>query len=115
MWWKAVKILGAVSAVLVTLVFIVILILVTRPAVLLGVDGESLSTSLAGHSGLPDCRKQPDGSWVCPRPGRPPVSYRAEVNWMGCWKAASLAPATGQDVLRQLDGCIELGDIFTFE
>ena len=36
MWWKGVKVLGIVSAVLLTLAFFFILIMVTRPALLVG-------------------------------------------------------------------------------
>ena len=115
MWWKTVKIAGIVSAVLITLLFVAILILVTRPAVLVGVDGTYLANSLAGGTGEPECRKAGDGTWDCYQLGNPPPRYRVEVDWMGCWEAARLTPARGSSDPRERDGCIELGDIITFD
>jgi hypothetical protein len=120
MWWKGVKILAVASAALVTLLFIGILIMVTRPALLLGVDGESLANSVAGRSGQLDCRQLPDDTWLCPKSGRHRTPARVDVDWMGCWKIKPKREIPDDPMSEgpgDLDatGCIELGDIFAFD
>ena len=114
--WTAVKIVGVASAVLLTVAFLVILVLVTRPAVLAGVDGTYVANSLAGSSGEPACRKVEDGSWDCYQLGKPLTRYRVKVDWMGCWDATRLSRNFESGLNpKHLDGCIELGDIITFD
>ena len=105
MWWRAVKIAAIVSAVLVTLAFLTLLIAVTRPVILWGVNGERLASSV-GHG---TCAKVAGGDWDCHTSADPPTHYRVDVDWMGCWKAE---PRNGSG---RLEGCIELGDIVTFD
>lgn len=114
--WTAVKIIGVIAATLLTLIFIFILIMVTRPAILAGVDGTYLANSLAGSSGEPACRKADDDRWDCYQLGSPLTHYRAEVDWMGCWKATRISRNYESGLNpKRLDGCIELGDIITFD
>lgn len=113
--WTAVKIAGLVSGILLTIAFIAILILVTRPAVLLGVDGDSVANSVAGHSGEPACRKLESDDWRCYQLGSPPPEYRVEVDWMGCWKATRLSRSAGSGDPKRLEGCIDLDDIVALD
>ena len=107
--WTAVKIGAIISAVLLTLAFIAILIMVTRPALLTGVSSDSLAHSLDGPY-YGDCRKLEDDSWVCVSPDG--LTRRLEVDWLGCWKVVDTqrqgeqATAAGPE-----SGCIELEDI----
>lgn len=111
MWWKAVKIAAIVSAVLATVAFLTFLIAVTRPALLWGVDGESLRRSV-GHG---TCEELADGGWDCHVSADPPTHYRVDVDWMGCWKATLTEPEPSDLIPAERDGCIELGDVITFD
>lgn len=109
MWWKAVKIAGIASAVLLSVVFIAILVLTTRPALLMGVGPTRLAHSIEREGGSVFCRDLPGDEWRC-RNTDTGIEYRVDVDWMGCWKAEPLRDGTGR-----LDGCIELGDVVTFD
>ena len=105
--WTAVKIAGIVAAMVVTLAFLCLLVLVTRPAVLLGVSDSSLASSVNGGSTSERCQSS-SGEWICPVEGV--GAYRVWVDWMGCWKGVRV-----DDPSARIDGCIELGDIITFD
>lgn len=114
--WTAVKIAAAVSAVLLTLVFIGLLVMVTRPALLTGVSGTSLALSLSGGDGSGvggACSKRPDGDWNCSVSGRNANgAYLVDVDWMGCWTAV---PRPGPGSSQREKGCIELSDIINLD
>jgi hypothetical protein len=123
-WWKGVKVLGIASAVLLTLAFLFILIMVTRPALLVGVSGDDLAHSLANTtspSGGSNCRKAEDGDWVCnfAPPGGLWTRYEVTVDWLGCWEAglpgtdSSASGTAGSRYYKS--GCIELGDVIRIE
>lgn len=126
MLWKVVKIAVIVSGTMLTLFFIGLVVMVTRPALLVGVDGSSLAYSLSGGlSGSSEggsCSKA-DGAWRCSVHGPNATgSFDVDVNWMGCWKARSRNPAArqaGPDPRQagpdQLSGCIQLGDVIQIE
>ncbi len=122
--WTVVKIIGAISAALLTLAFIVLLILVTRPAVLLGVSDDSMSFSVSRNNEIPDsgessgadCRKREDGEWRCiVSGGRMPGQLELDVNWMGCWTASRLSPGAVTDDPKGLKGCVSLSDAVHFD
>ncbi len=124
MWWKGVKVLGIVSAVLLTLAFFFILIMVTRPALLVGVSGDDLAHSLANTtspSGGSNCRKEPEGNWTCnfAPPDGSWTRYEVAVDWLGCWDATALGRpgegASGTSTPDPRSGCIELGDVIRIE
>ncbi len=123
-WWTGVKILGIVSAVLLTLAFILILVMVTRPAILVGTSSDSLAHSLANTtspSGGANCREAPEGNWTCNF--APPdglwTRYEVTVDWLGCWDATlpGADSSTSGTPSSQMDksGCIELGDVIRIE
>ncbi|MCB0869886.1 MAG: hypothetical protein KDB52_03555 [Solirubrobacterales bacterium] len=103
----ALKVIAIVSATLLTLVFIVILILATRPALLMGVGPSRLAHSIEKDQGTVFCQDLPEG-WRCKNVDKG-IEYDVNVDWMGCWKAE---PRNGSG---RLEGCIELGDIVTFD
>jgi len=116
--WTAVKILGIACATLLTLIFIAILVMTTRPALLMGVSGDSLARSIAGGDSSSDggtCDKQPDGDWNCSVHG-PDANgtYLVDVNWLGCWTATPNHRQSDRPSPGVVKGCIELGDIVTF-
>ena len=116
--WTAVKIGGIISGVLVTLLFIGLLVMVTRPALLTGVDGNTLAESVSGGNGPYDegsCSKQDDGSWVCRVKGPNTGTFEVDVNWMGCWTGTPTSQSSGPDSARETSGCIELADIISFD
>lgn len=116
--WTVVKIAGIVSAVLVTLLFIALLVMVTRPALLIGVDGNTLAESVSGGNGPYDegtCRKQDDGNWVCRVKGPNTGTFDVNVNWMGCWTGVPAGQSSGSDQARETAGCIDLNDIISFD
>ncbi|HRV60304.1 MAG TPA: hypothetical protein P5138_06710 [Solirubrobacterales bacterium] len=116
--WTAVKIGAIIGGVLLTLTFIAILIMVTRPAVLTGVAGPDLANSVAriDQSSEGSCRKVSGGTWDCDVHGpNANGSFQVEVDWLGCWKAERTGPASGSGLPAERDGCIELGDIITFD
>lgn len=116
--WTAAKIIGVVIAAVLTLMFIVLLVMVTRPALLIGVDGNTLAESVSGGNGAYDegtCRKQEDGNWVCRVKGPNTGTYEVDVNWMGCWSGTLLSKPHDSDQARETSGCIELADIISFD
>ncbi|MCB0857789.1 MAG: hypothetical protein KDB57_06690 [Solirubrobacterales bacterium] len=118
MWWTGVKILGVLSAVLLTLAFFFILVMVTRPALLAGVSADDLAHSLANTTspgGGSNCRKADDGEWTCWFAGQSGnARYRLEVNWMGCWEASRTETLVGE-APESKSGCIELGDVIRID
>jgi hypothetical protein len=118
MLMKVGKITALVCGVLVTLLFIVLLIMVTRPALLTGVSGDYLSNSVNGSDGGQACRKLEGGDWRCTSgSGR---AFRVEVDWMGCWKIKPKReipddPMSEGPGEHSTKGCIELGDVVTFD
>lgn len=107
--WTAVKIGAIISAVLLTLAFIGILIMVTRPALLSGVSSDSLAHSLDGPN-YGDCRKLEDDNWECSSPEG--LTHRVEVDWLGCWKVVETQRQDDRVALTEPEsGCIELEDI----
>ncbi len=124
MWWKGVKILGALSAVVLGLLFIFILIMVTRPALLVGVSADDLAHSLANTtspSGGSNCRKEADGNWTCnfAPPDGSWRRYEVSVDWLGCWDAtlpgADTSTSGTSSSPYDKSGCIELGDVIRIE
>lgn len=114
--WTAVKIVGAVCAVLLCLVFVLILVLTTRPAVLTGVGGSDLGRSVSESDAATPCSKGSDGNWNCPRETNLGVArYRVDVDWMGCWKADRVAGPDTRLSPSEKSGCIELGDLIVFD
>ena len=111
--WTVVKIAGIVSAVLVTLLFIALLVMVTRPALLLGVSESSLSSSIQDETTGAGCEKGPAGEWFCVLDDD--RRFRVDVDWMGCWQAETNEPAVRSNLPSKRDGCIELADIITFD
>ncbi len=105
--WVAVT-LGVV----VTLLFLALLVMVTRPAVLAGVSGNYLSRSVGGEDGGATCRKLDDGNWRCSTPSGPGLTIN--VDWMGCWKVIA-PPETDPLSAPAGSDCIQLDDIFTFD
>ncbi len=117
MWWKVVKIGAIASGVIVMLAFIGLLVMVTRPALLVGVDGSALAYSIGdGEASSGDCNRSTGGDWRCHLLGGE-VSGRFDVNvnWMGCWTATLDRASPGANPPGQLDGCIQLGDVITTE
>lgn len=116
MAWKAFKLVGIVCAGLLTVVFVVLLVLVTRPVLLTGVSGYDLAHSVAGATSASEggnCRKLPDSRWRCSVTGPDANgSYLVKVNWMGCWTATPTGPPKPEVTTRHT-GCIELGDVVT--
>ncbi len=116
--WTAVKILAVVCASLLTLIFIAILVMTTRPALLMGVSGDGLARSIAGGNPASDgggCTKRRNGDWKCWVHGpEANGTYLVDVNWMGCWTATPVRRQVDRGNSGQVKGCIELGDIITF-
>jgi hypothetical protein len=106
--------LGITAAVIVIAVA-VLGTLGTRPARVLGMNGEALESSVGNGSllgGPRSCGHWRDGSWMCSRwddqlSGT--VSYRVEVDGFGCWHARRVGPV-GEGSPARLSGCVELGN-----
>jgi hypothetical protein len=87
----------------------------TRPATVLGMNGEALESSVSNVRLLDasrSCGHRPDGSWMCTRwdeqlSGR--VSYRVEVDGFGCWHARRVGSG-GEGSPARLSGCVRLGN-----
>jgi len=91
-----------------------------RPALVVGVHGESLgesiSSELGRHSPSGTCDEAPNDRWTCaiviepdPGSGGGPVVYRAESDDSGCWHARS---PDAMRVRKNLSGCIGVFDLF---
>ena len=113
MWWTVVKIGAAIGAALLALLFIALLVMVTRPALLVGVSGDSLSNSLQGSGGQAACKKAGNDDWTCSREADQGMTrYRVNVDWVGCWKAERVSGPVTEFTPAASDGCIQLGDVF---
>jgi len=110
MWWRAVKVAAAVGVFLVALAFLALLVAVTRPSIIWGVSGARLASSIGNGT----CREAGD-DWICHTSADPPTRYRVDVDWMGCWKGTRIQPARSADIPAERDGCIQLGDVITFD
>lgn len=114
--WTAVKIAAITGATLLILLFVALLVMVSRPALLVGVSGEDLAHSLRGGSGAPYCEKSGDGNWACElEADKAMTRYEVDVNWMGCWKARRIGGPVTEFTPASRDGCIELGDVIQLE
>lgn len=112
--WTAVKIIAVVSATLLALLFLATLVMVTRPALLLGVSSDALANSIAQDFSFDQgtCSKLANENWRCSIEGSGASgTYEVDVDWMGCWKSV---PATSTASGVDASGCIELGDVVTF-
>jgi len=111
---KVAKLAALICGVLLTLLFIALLIMVTRPALLTGVSGDYLSNSFNGSVYGPACHKIEGGDWRCVSESGD--ASRLEVDWMGCWKSFPVAntPDSEESGPDHGSGCIQLGDILTF-
>lgn len=118
--WAAVKIGAIIGAVGIMFLFLGLVVMVTRPALLTGVDGSSLAYSVSGGmSGSSDggvCTKGEDGDWTCSVHG-PSANgtYAVDVDWTGCWDASLTADRSKFAGPQSLSGCIKLGDVITIE
>ena len=114
--WTAVKIIAAVSATLLSLMFIGLLVMVTRPAVIVGVSESALGRSVSNNENGTPCSRNDDGNWVCPREtNRGMAHYRVDVDWMGCWEADRSSGPETEFTPATKSGCVELGDVVTFD
>lgn len=115
--WTAVKAGAIVGGVLLTLSFLALLIMVTRPALFVGVDGSALAYSIGeGESSSGECNKTPGGDWRCHLIGGDiSGKFKVSVNWMGCWKATLVQASPEASPPAKTDGCIQLGDVITTE
>lgn len=110
---KVAKWAAIVVGVTVSLLFLVLLVMVTRPAVLTGVSETYLSRSVAGEDSGTTCQKLDDGDWRCSSSTGPDLTI--DVDWMGCWKVVAPPakdPLSGDS---NPSDCIQLDDIFTFD
>jgi hypothetical protein len=89
-----------------------------RPAPVLGMNGEALESSFGNGNyflgGPESCGHRPDGSWRCSRWDSQfsgTVSYRVDVNGLGCWHAVRVGPP-GEGSPARLSGCVHLGNYF---
>jgi hypothetical protein len=103
----AVGILGAL--------FLVIAFLLWRPALVLGIDRDALSRSLAGEVGLlsGECTRSRDGSWRCSvrDSSGGGGQYRVVTHSLGCWHAVRVGrPSVEGGSPRTASGCIGLLD-----
>jgi hypothetical protein len=106
--------LGIVA--LVALVSAVVLgVFGARPAPVLGLNGEALESSVGNLSFLTGdrpCLHRPDGSWSCTHWDNQlsgVVSFRVEVDGLGCWHAIQVGP-DGEGSSARLSGCVHLGN-----
>jgi len=112
-----------VAATTIALLFLALLAsLAFRPAVMLGIDGETLAHSV--DSKLPSigdpghCERVTDGGWIChvlfeddPGSGGEYVVYEVTANGLGCWHATRPAGSRKGDRLPAgMHGCIYLWD-----
>ncbi len=111
----------AISAgIVVALLFALLLVMVTRPAVLAGVSGDRLAHSIHGDDSAFNCEKRDDGRWLCRSTKRPAHPLVVDVDWTGCWKIEPerdllddpMSEGPGETAAK---GCIELGDVITTE
>jgi len=114
MWWKAVKIAAVIGGGLLALFFIALVIMVSRPALLVGVSGDDLAYSVSGGVGGSEggsCSKQDDGDWLCGVSGpKARGEFKVDVDWTGCWRAEAVRRPDERH-----EGCIRLGDVITLE
>lgn len=93
-----------------------------RPALVIGVRGHLLGSSIRGvlgreHFSAGSCREVAEGHWECsmlfepdPGSGGGPVRYMATTDSLGCWKAKT--SFRGSLVAARPSGCIEVPDLF---
>ena len=88
-----------------------------RPALLFGVDGESLQNSvdrLFAESN--ECRPAGD-NWICSSYDSTMSGdreYRIDVDWAGCWEGEPVPysrETSGPEADERIDGCITLKDL----
>jgi hypothetical protein len=87
-----------------------------RPAPVLGLDGETLESSVGNgiwFYNFKSCDRLPDGGWRCGRwdsqySGE--RTYRVDVDGFGCWHAERLGPQGDRATPEQLSGCVHLGN-----
>lgn len=99
---------GAFAAVLVLGIF------ASRPAPILGVDGEALQKSvggfLIGGLSLGPCERRGGRIWGCQRHDDQysgTVGYRVSVDRLGCWDATRVG-SPGEGSRKHLSGCVTL-------
>jgi hypothetical protein len=84
-----------------------------RPAPLLGVDGETLQTSVGGNLfPVQPCEKVTDDTWQCAKYDDQfsgTVGYRVDVHGLGCWSGTRVTGA-GEGSSKHLTGCITILD-----
>jgi hypothetical protein len=92
--------------------FVLLALLLWRPAPVFGIDARVLASSMgASGSGtaLPEgCHGLPDGRWVCVRHDRgfsSTVTYLVRVDGWGCWSADLFGPRS-EGAPTRIWGCI---------
>lgn len=84
-----------------------------RPTPVLGIDGGALQSSFGGVDILsfdPENCHRNGGSWTCSRYESSisgTISYRVQVDGLGCWKATRIGPSYGGNP-KELSGCASL-------
>jgi len=83
-----------------------------RPAVILGVDGETLQTSVGTFmTEGSECLARGD-DWVCDRydmAASGGIPYLVKVDRLGCWDGRSLTPVYGGEL--KIEGCVNVIDM----
>ena len=102
------KYLAAASA-----LFVVVVAFMARPTPILGIDGESLGSSVGDD--ILSCRHGAGGDWICPRPvlgSSDYVDYRVSTTGsLGCWNGELLERyAAVRRVPAAVSGCVSILD-----
>lgn len=104
-------VLGVVSAIVLIGVFS------ARPAVFVGVDGESLQNSVGGIVSFSDSCRKAGEDWLCWKYDDSisgDRGYKVEVDWTGCWQGRVQRHVNEpMDAISDptVDGCVTLVDL----
>jgi hypothetical protein len=91
-------------------------LLTSRPAPVIGVHGAALQYSVGGGnlgSPMPPCHTAGDEIWSCERYDdgfSGTVSYRVEIDGLGCWRGVRVGSPPGEGADKHLSGCITIWD-----
>ncbi len=84
-----------------------------RPTPILGINGGALHSSVGGSIADGGCTHIRPGVWKCPRTdseGSSDVTYRVEVDGLGCWNATRGGGYDPELGPKQLSGCVTIAN-----
>jgi hypothetical protein len=84
-----------------------------RPTAILGINEGALHSSVGGSIADDGCTHIRGGVWKCPRmdsEGSSDVTYRVEVDGLGCWNASRSGGYDPEAGPKHLSGCVTIAN-----